>query len=266
MATAGLIVIGDEILSGKVVDTNTPFLIGELRSLGMRLGEIAVIADQTAGIAETVARFAARYDAVFTSGGVGPTHDDVTVAGVAQAFGVAIHRHPELAALLTAYYQSLPLPESSDSDANSTGQSPDAARRELLNRNLRMADVPEGTQLLAGSDLKWPVLCVRNVYILPGIPEIFRRKFLAIRERFRESPFTLRQILIRSEEGEVASFLDHIATTYPDVALGSYPRLEPAADSHRVRLTLEGKDAARVTQASDALALLLGEARIVSRS
>ena len=266
MATAGLIVIGDEILSGKVVDTNTPFLIGELRALGVRLCEIAVIADQTAGIAETVARFAARYDAVFTSGGVGPTHDDVTIAGVAQAFGVAVHRHPELAALLTAYYQSLPVPAVADSSDGDPRQSAESARHELLNRSLRMADVPEGTQLLTGVDLKWPVLCVRNVYILPGIPEIFRRKFLAIRERFRESPFTLRQIFIRSEEGEVASVLDHIATTYPDVALGSYPRLEPAADSHRVRLTLEGKDAARVAQACDALARLLGETRIVSRS
>lgn len=262
MATAGLIVIGDEILSGKVVDTNTPFLIGELRELGTRLGEIAVIADQRAGIAETVARFAARYDAVFTSGGVGPTHDDVTIAGVAQAFGVGVARHPELAALLTNYYRSLPR-KATTAAAEAEAQA--AAHEELLARNLRMADVPEGTTLLAGADLKWPVLCVRNVYILPGIPEIFRRKFLAIRERFRDSPFFLRQIFIVCEEGEIAHHLDGIAASYPDVALGSYPRLEAAADGHRVRLTLEGKDQARVAQASDALALRLGPARIVSR-
>lgn len=263
MASAGLIVIGDEILSGKVADTNTPFLISELRALGMRLCEIAVIADHTAGIAETVARFSARYDAVFTSGGVGPTHDDVTIAGVAQAFGLTVQRHPELAALLTAYYRSLPKPATTTA---ADEQQAEAARHDLLTRNLRMADVPAGTQLLAGSDLKWPVLCVRNVYILPGIPEIFRRKFLAIRERFRESPFTLRQIFVRSEEGEIAHFLDRIASEFPDVALGSYPRMEPAADSHRVRLTLEGKDADRVSQACDSLSLLLGEPRIVSRS
>lgn len=259
MATAGLIVIGDEILSGKVVDTNTPFLISELRDLGTRLCEIAVIADQRAGIAETVARFAARYDAVFTSGGVGPTHDDVTIAGVAQAFGVGVQRHPELAGLLTAYYRSLA--------RGSTGDAADsAASEDLLARNLRMADVPEGTTLLTGADLKWPVLCVRNVYILPGIPEIFRRKFLAIRERFRDTPFFLRQIFIRCEEGEIAHHLDGIAASYPDVALGSYPRLEAATDGHRVRLTLEGKDEGRVGQASDSLALLLGNTRIVSRS
>lgn len=263
MATAGLIVIGDEILSGKVADTNAPFLISELRSLGMRLCEIAVIADQTAGIAETVARFSTRYDAVFTSGGVGPTHDDVTIVGVAQAFGLNVQRHPELAALLTAYYESRPKAPTLDPMDRAEE---DVARRDLLARNLRMADVPEGTLLLTDSELKWPVLCVRNVYILPGIPEIFRRKFVAIRERFRESPFTLQQILIRSEEGEIAHVLDDIAARFPDVALGSYPRMEPAADSHRVRLTLEGKDVARVTEASDALAQRLGEARIVARS
>lgn len=259
MATAGLIVIGDEILSGKVADTNTPFLISELRGLGMRLCEIAVIADHTATIAETVARFSSRYDAVFTSGGVGPTHDDVTIVGVAQAFNLPMQRHPDLAALLTAYYQSLPKAEGSTDEAEAT-------RRELLARNLRMADVPAGTQLLSDGDLKWPVLCVRNVHVLPGIPEIFRRKFLAIRERFRESPFTLHQILVRSEEGEIAHILDDIAARFPDVALGSYPRMEPAADHHRVRLTLEGKDAARVALASDELAQHLGPARIVSRS
>ncbi len=101
---------------------------------------------------------------------------------------------------------------------------------------------------------------------LPGIPQIFRRKFLAIRERFRESPFYLRQIFIRSEEGEIAHHLDHIAATFPSVALGSYPLLEPAPDGHRVKLTLEGKDDALVLQACDLLAQLLGDARIVSRT
>lgn len=264
MATAGLIVIGDEILSGKVADTNTPFLIAELRALGVRLSEIAVVADDVAGIAATVARFAGSYDMVFTSGGVGPTHDDMTIAGVAQAFGLRVARHPELSALLTAYYRSLPIPAGTTADGTTADDT--AAREELLARNLRMADVPEGTTLLAGADLKWPVLCVRNVYILPGIPQIFRRKFLAIRERFRESPFYLRQIFVRSEEGEIARHLDHIAATYPAVALGSYPLLEPAADGHRVKLTLEGKDDALVSRACDALAQLLGESRIVSRT
>lgn len=245
MATAGLIVIGDEILSGKVVDTNTPFLIGELRALGVSLAEVAVIGDQLDLIGETVARFSSRYDHVFTSGGVGPTHDDLTIAGVARGFGKPVVRHPELDALLRAYYEYLGKP--------------------IIERNLLMADVPEGAELLRGPDLKWPVVAMKNVYILPGIPEIFRRKFSAIRERFRDTPFHLRQIFIRSEEGVIAAHLDHIAKSHPRVVLGSYPRMEPAEDGHRVKLTLEGKDLGAVELAADELARLLGESDIVSR-
>ncbi len=244
MVQAGLIIIGDEILSGKTADTNTPFLISELRELGVRLAEIAVIADDIGGIAETVRRFSSRYAHVFTSGGVGPTHDDLTIAGVACAFDVPVQRHPELERLLLTYYSGRP---------------------KVLDRNLRMADVPQGVTLISSPDLPWPVPCMRNVYILPGIPEIFRRKFTAIRERFRDTPFHLRQIFVRSEEGEIARHLDQIAESYPTVGLGSYPLLSAAEDGHRVKVTLEGKDAATVNQAADELAGLLGEETIVRR-
>lgn len=245
MANAGLIIIGDEILSGKTTDSNTPFLIAELRELGLRLVEVAIIADDTATITETVRRFAGRYTHVFTSGGVGPTHDDMTIAGIAQAFSVPVRRHHELEELLRAYYKGR------DSLA--------------LERNLRMADVPEGVVLLFGPELRWPVLCMRNVYILPGIPEIFRRKFAAIRERFRDTPFHLRQIFVRSEEGEIARHLDQVAERYPSVAVGSYPLLAAAEDGHRVKLTLESKDLQAVERAVDELTSLLGEEIIIRR-
>lgn len=243
MATAALVVIGDEILSGKTADTNTPFLISELRSLGVALREIAVVADEVTAIAEAVRRVAARFDYVFTSGGVGPTHDDVTMAGVAAAFAVPVVRHRRLAELLTAYYAEKQLP--------------------VVERNLRMADLPEGTTLIEGPQLRWPMPRLHNVYILPGIPEIFRRKFLAIRELFREPPFHLRQVFVRGEEGEIARHLDLVAGKYADVALGSYPRLEPDADGHRVKLTLEGKTRERVDSAAAELIELLGAELIV---
>lgn len=239
MATAALVVIGDEILSGKTADTNTPFLISELRGLGVALREIAVVADEVTAIAEAVRRVAARFDYVFTSGGVGPTHDDVTMAGVAAAFAVPVVRHRRLAELLTAYYAEKKLP--------------------VVERNLRMADLPEGTTLIEGPQLRWPMPRLHNVYILPGIPEIFRRKFLAIRELFRDAPFHLRQVFVRSEEAVIARHLDQVALKYSDVALGSYPRLEPDEDGHRVKLTLEGKDLARVDSATAELVALLGE-------
>jgi molybdenum cofactor synthesis domain-containing protein len=243
MTTAALVVVGDEILSGKTVDTNTPFLITELRSLGVALREIAVVPDAVPAIAEAVRRVAPRVDHVFTSGGVGPTHDDVTIAGIAEAFAVPVVAHPHLLTLLRAYYSE-----------NS---------RVLVERNLRMADVPEGASLIEGPQLRWPVLQMRNVYILPGIPEIFRRKFLAIRERFRDAPFHLRQVFVRSEEGAIARHLDLVASKYTDVALGSYPLLEPHADGHSVKLTLEGKDADQVARAAAELIALLGADLIV---
>jgi molybdenum cofactor synthesis domain-containing protein len=246
MVNAGLIIIGDEILSGKTADENAPFLIAELRKLGLPLVEIAVISDDLATIAETVRRFAGRYTHVFTSGGVGPTHDDLTIAGVARAFDVAVERHAELEALLVAYYRERGLP--------------------LVDRNLRMADVPHGVTLITGPDLRWPVMLMANVYILPGIPEVFRRKFTAIRERFRDRPFHLRQIFVSSEEGEIARHLDEVAARHPEVAIGSYPLLAPAEDGHRVKVTLEGKEQAAVEQAEALLAELLGAAVIVRRS
>lgn len=246
MVTAGLIIIGDEILSGKTADSNTPYLIGELRELGVRLAEIAVIADDVNGIAETVRRFSGRFDHVFTSGGVGPTHDDLTMAGVAAAFAEPVERHPELEAQLRAYYSERGAP--------------------IVERNLRMADVPRGVTLIKSPELMWPVLCMRNVYILPGIPEIFRRKFNAIRERFRDAPFHLRQIFVRSDEGEIARHLDEVANRYSEVAIGSYPLHEPAADGHRVKLTLESKSLAIVEQAADDLSTRLGAEIIVRRT
>src|SRR5262245_45655819 len=121
VATAGIILIGDEILSGKVTDENARFLIEELRTLGVALKRIIVIPDVLDEIDDTVREFAGRYQHVFTSGGVGPTHDDLTMEGVARAFGTRVQRHPELESLLRAYYGE-----------------------RLEERNLRMADVPSG--------------------------------------------------------------------------------------------------------------------------
>ena len=111
-------------------------------------------------------QFSGRYQHVFTSGGVGPTHDDLTMDGVARAFDTRVARHPRLEELLRRFYGE-----------------------RLEERNLRMAEVPEGVTLVEAEGLPWPVPCFDNVYILPGIPEIFRRKFRAIRERFRAAPF-----------------------------------------------------------------------------
>jgi molybdenum cofactor synthesis domain-containing protein len=234
MATAGIILIGDELLSGKVADENARFLIDELRELGVALQRISVIPDVLDEIAATVHEFAGRFDHVFTSGGVGPTHDDLTMEGIARAFGGRVVRHPELEHLLRSYYGE-----------------------RLEERNLRMADVPEGAHFVQGDSPTWPVIAFRNIYILPGIPEIFRRKFKSIREQFRSAPYHLRCVFTRFEEGRIAGELDRIVAAYAGVQVGSYPKLDPT--EYKVKVTLEGKDAALVERAAADLVRALGD-------
>jgi molybdenum cofactor synthesis domain-containing protein len=233
MPTAGVVIIGDEILSGKFADQNGSFLIGELRHLGVELRRLAVIPDDRDDIAATVAEQSARFDHVFTSGGVGPTHDDVTIEAVAAAFGVGVVRHPELELRVRGYW----------------GEKLDAA-------NLRMADVPDGAVLVWGKDTTWPVVSFRNVYILPGVPELFRRKFVDMRDRFRSEPVVAARLFIDADEGKIAPDLDRVVGEFPAVKIGSYPRFTER--DFRVLLTLESKDRAQVTAAYTALAEALG--------
>jgi molybdenum cofactor synthesis domain-containing protein len=145
--TAAIVVIGDEILSGKFVEENAAFLIGELRALGVELRRITVVPDDADDIAATVTEAASRHTWVFTSGGVGPTHDDVTIAAVARALGTDVVRDPDLEARLRAYWGDAIAPA-----------------------NLRLADVPRGATLVWGTSTTWPVVTIANVHILPGVP------------------------------------------------------------------------------------------------
>jgi molybdenum cofactor synthesis domain-containing protein len=233
--TAGIVIIGDEILSGKFADENAQFLIGELRELGVRLQRIAVIPDEIDDIAATVADFSRRFDMVFTSGGVGPTHDDVTMEGIARAFGVNVVIDEELAAAVQSFFGP-----------------------ELGEKNLRLAEVPEGAIKVGhADDLKWPVACIRNVYILPGVPQLFRRKFIAIKERFRSTPFAVERVYCNADEGTLAAHLNATVAEHPSVRIGSYPRF--GETGFRVLITLESKDPAAVRAAQTALCQRLGD-------
>lgn len=236
--TAAILVIGDEILSGKTADQNAQFLLGELRELGVALKRILVIPDDIAEVAASVRELATRFDYVFTSGGVGPTHDDVTIVGIAQAFGVPVVRQPDLEDRLRRYF----------------GERIDEAK-------LRMADVPAGAELIETGELRWPILALRNVFILPGVPELFRKKFLAIRERFRVEPFYARAFFTLEDEFDIAADLSTVAEAHPLVAIGSYPNF--ASDEYRVKVTLESKDELALQSAVEALLPLLDQTRLV---
>ena len=235
---AAIIVIGNEILSGKVVDTNAPFLTRELRAIGVTLKRILTIPDEVDEIAEAVKEFRPRYDVVFTSGGVGPTHDDVTMEGIAKGLGRRLVRHPAIESRLREFY-----------------------KEHVNDARLKMSEVPEGAELLVDGRLGFPTVKCENFYILPGIPELFEQKFEALRERFTATPYTLRVVYTREGEGSIAEHLNATLAAFPDLLLGSYPKL--SHPEYTVKLTLESKDPEYVDRALAHLLQLLPAEAIV---
>ena len=236
--TAGIVVIGNEILSGKVTDTNSPFLARELRKVGVDLRRISVIPDDLDDIERTVREFHRRFDLVFTSGGVGPTHDDVTIEGVARAFGRRVIREAGLESKLREFYKD-----------------------KVNEARLKMSEVPEGAELIFGGTLAFPTMKVENVYILPGIPEILQSKFLAIHDRFASDPFHLRVVYTREGEGAIAEYLNETLKQFPELLLGSYPKI--GDPEYVVKLTLESKDRSYVDRALAHLMAILPEGTVV---
>jgi molybdenum cofactor synthesis domain-containing protein len=236
--TAGIIVIGSEILSGRTVDRNSIFLLRELHALGVDTRRVTVVPDEVGDIRDAGGTFSAGFDLVFTSGGVGPTHDDVTMVAIARAFDRDLERRIELVRALERYY----------GDAFPKGA-------------LAMADVPEGAVLVSVENGLFPVVTVENVYILPGVPEILASKFRGIRESFRTEPYHDSEVFLGVDEGVVADTLREVVALFPDVALGSYPAFDDPAYS--VRLTLESKDARRVDAARECLLEKLASRAIV---
>jgi FAD synthetase len=228
MPTAGILVIGNEILSGKVVDANSPYLCRELRLLGVDVERILTISDDVATIAREVRAMSDAYDLVFTSGGIGPTHDDLTMDGVAAAFGTKLKLNTNIAERI----------------ARAQGREPNESQ-------LKMAMVPESAQLVDSGDLWFPVVIVENIYIFPGIPELLRKKFESIRSRFRGVPVLLKRVFVKRRESEIAATLHELLAEYPELMLGSYPKI--GEESFHVLLTLESRDAGYLQRALDSL-------------
>ena len=226
--TAGIVIIGNEVLSGKTQDINSHFFCTELRKLGVDVQKISTIQDGIDLIGSEVAEFSKRFDYVFTSGGVGPTHDDVTIDGIAHGFGLKVVCHPEIEARMR----------------RRLGDNLNDAR-------LRMANVPEGAKLLCTDAPFAPIVNIHNVYIFPGIPKILQERFLAIKELFRDAPYFLKNVFIRYGEGVIAASLNELLVKFPEIMLGSYPVLD--LPEYKVKVTLESKDEKYIDQALQAL-------------
>lgn len=231
--TAAFVLVGNELLSGKVQERNLEPLAVTLRALGIRLERVVVVGDDRALIAEEVRAARARHDVVFTSGGVGPTHDDVTLEGVADGFGVPLERHPQLVSMLRAVYG-----ESCTED------------------HLLMARVPAGSELLTSPDIKWPTVVMRNVWVMPGVPELFRMKLAIVREHLiGPTRIISRALLTHMEETELKPLLDRVVADHREVEIGSYPKWFDAA--YKTKITFDGTREAEVDAAHAELLSLL---------
>lgn len=231
--TAAALVIGNELLSGKVEEANVHVLARALRSVGVDLVRVVMVPDEIAVIAREVKVLASTHDWLFTSGGVGPTHDDVTVHAVAQAFGVGVTQDPTLAQMLRDHYQE-----------------------RCTEGHLQMALVPAGATLESHETVRWPTIRYANTWLLPGVPEIFRMKLAGVMAKLGGGiGFVTRAVFTKMDEGDLKALLDEVVRRFPDVGIGSYPKWQDP--TYKTKLTFDGRDPARVDAARDAFLALL---------
>ncbi len=218
---AALLIIGAEILSGKIQDENGPFLVKHLRARGVATGEVRVVDDDMDIIIDAVTTLKARFDYVLTTGGIGPTHDDVTLAALAQAFNTQLVRHAEIWARIRARHD------------------PGSAERKK-----RLAEVPAGAQVILGSSSIVPVINLDNVYVFPGVPELMRHCFFNVASHFRGKAFISASATWRISETRIAETLSNLQDKHPEVAIGSYPTFE--RDNWQVKVTVDGREGSAV--------------------
>ena len=231
--TAAALIIGNEILSGKIEEKNLAELARLLRELGIRLARVVIVPDEIDLIAKEVRELAGAHDWLFTSGGVGPTHDDVTIEGVAKAFGVGVVRAPEMEAMIRGHY-----------------------RERTTENHLRMALVPEGATLEVTDEVRWHTVRFRNVWCLPGVPEVFRMKLAVVRAHVASAPrFVSFAVYTKMDEGDLKPLLDRVVAAHPDVEVGSYPKWHDPL--YKTKITFDGRDEARVRAAHDAFVATL---------
>jgi molybdenum cofactor synthesis domain-containing protein len=237
IVTAAILVIGDEILSGRTKDKNIDYIAEYLTNLGIDLKEVRVVSDEEADIVAALNALRSRYSYVFTTGGIGPTHDDITADAVAKAFGVGIGYHPDAYALLEARY-----PPGAFNDARK-----------------RMARIPHGAALVANSVSGAPGFHIGNVYVMAGVPMVMRAMLEVIAPELpRGQPVHSITVEAAIPEGVIAAGLAALQTEHKDIAIGSYPFYrEGTAAPFGAQLVLRGRDGAAVERAAQALEALV---------
>lgn len=234
--TACLVIIGNEILSGRTQDANLAYLAKGLNRRGIRLMETRVIPDVEATIVATLNEVRGRFDYVFTTGGIGPTHDDITAESVAKAFGRPLIENPEARAILEAYYPP----------------------GELNERRLRMARTPEGASLIENRVSSAPGFQVENVFVLAGIPSVMQAMFESLGDRLQGgTPMESRSLSVSLPESVISGGLGALQAAYADIDMGSYPYHRDGV--YGTTLVLRGIDSGRLEEAAGKLAALIRE-------
>lgn len=236
--TAAMLVIGDEILSGRTRDANMHYLAGELTKHGIDLKEVRIVSDDAPAIVAAVRALSAAYDHVFTSGGIGPTHDDITADCIAEAFDAHLDVRADARAILQAHYDSQGL--------------------ELNEARLRMARIPEGAALIDNPVSAAPGFTLGNVHVMAGVPMIFQAMVASVMPTLTGGQPVLSQTLrVQRGEGEIAGPLRRLAETYDDLSVGCYPFQKDGVFG--ANIVIRGQDGARIDAAMTDLARELGQ-------
>ncbi|WP_390912000.1 molybdopterin-binding protein [Pseudosulfitobacter sp. SM2401] len=232
--SAAMLVIGDEILSGRTRDANMHYLAGQLTEAGIDLREVRVVSDDPAAIVSAVRALSDAHETVFTSGGIGPTHDDITADCMAEAFGDKIDVRPDARALLQAHY--------------------DKQGVELNEARLRMARIPDSAALIDNPVSVAPGFTIRNVHVMAGVPAVFQAMVATVLPTLTGGdPLISKTLRIERGEGDIAGPLGMLAKTYPDLSLGSYPYQKDG--KYGANIVIRGTDGVRVDTAIAELAL-----------
>jgi molybdenum cofactor synthesis domain-containing protein len=229
--TAAVLLIGDEILSGRTKDANLGWIADWLTALGIDLKEARVVSDDEADIVSALNALRARYTYVFTTGGIGPTHDDITADAVAKAFGVEIDHHPEAVAILRAHFAERGLPETE--------------------ARMRMARIPDTAELIPNAVSKAPGFHIGNVFVMAGVPKIMHSMMEAVTPKLTGGKKMLsRTVTLNLGEGDVAKRLKEIQQAHDGVMIGSYP-FEKEGGRYGTNIVIRSRDEARMNAAAD---------------
>lgn len=231
--TAAMLVIGDEILSGRTRDANMHYLAGELTEAGITLAEVRIVSDEREVIIGAVKALSAAYDTVFTSGGIGPTHDDITADCMAAAFGQSIDVRDDARAILQVHY--------------------DKAGTDLNEARLRMARIPEHAALIDNPVSAAPGFIIENVHVMAGVPSVFKAMVASVLPTLTGgAPLISKTLTVHRGEGDIAGPFGVLAEAYPDLSMGSYPFQRDG--KYGANLVVRGQDEAMLDEAMGKLA------------